>query len=236
MKYIFIAIALVASFGLSAQNDNTVRVQGKSTTDVLPDRVQFILNFDVNADDKQASILKLNEQIDEVVLNLTQAGLPQDSIRTENFKTQFRDNQYDRNQAPFYSSSQMLSFIVTAESEAIVSILNILSDSQGDFTFYPMPFISQALKAEKESALLSAAFQNAKSKAGLLANAGDFQLGEVKSVDFGDDQSQMNFQIRGNSSLNENAISFRSDQNFGDYILPKKTLRSSVWVIFKIEQ
>lgn len=234
MKQIFFAAILLFSFHASAQNDNTLRVQGQSELEVLPDLMKFNLNFNINADTQDESVKELNDLMDQVIIELKKAGIHQDSIKTDNFRTNVVDNTY-RNGKNFFTSSQQMHFIISADSKQIVTILNVLSDVKGDFNFSPEPVMSKALKEKKEKELAAMAFQNAKMQAQILSSVDDFTLGKIKSIDFQIDLPR--FQIRGNSSLGEVVVAdYAVSKNFGNYNLAPQTLRKSVWVTYFIEQ
>lgn len=234
MKHIFIAIALITSLGLSAQNDNTLRVQGQAEIEVIPDLMKFNLNFNINADTQDESVQELNELMDRVITELKKVGIQEDSIKTDNFRTNVVDNTY-RNGKNFFTSSQQMHFTINADSKQIVTVLNVLSDVKGDFNFSTAPLISNLLMDKKEKEMTSLAFANAKEQAQLLSSVGDFELGLINNVDF-----RLNRPVtqRKESLALEEVVVTYADQNknFGNYNLAPQTLRKSVWVTYYIKQ
>jgi uncharacterized protein YggE len=232
MKQIFMIIALMTSLGLSAQN-NTIRVQGRGEVELIPDLMKFNMNFNINADSQESSLEELNELMDRVIADLNKVGIQEDSIKTDNFRTNVVDNTY-RDGKSYFSSSQQMHFIIGAESDQIVGILNVLSEVEGDFNFSPQPMISGSLRKKKEKELAAIAFKNAQEQAEILGLAGGFELGNIHTVDFKNDTAPVimrNFEEDG-----EAVYAYGKQKNFGNYNLAARKLNKSIWVTFYIEQ
>ncbi len=232
MKQIFFIAALLVSVGLTAQTDNTLRVEGKGELEVIPDLMKFNLNFNINADSQDESIEELNELMDQVIIELKKAGIHEDSIKTDNFRTNVVDNTY-RNGKNYYTSSQQMHFIIGADSKQIVTILNVLSNVKGSFNFSPSPLLSQGLRERKEKQLAALAFQDAKDQAEILGSAGAFELGKIKNIDF---QSANRPVVMRNFEEGDAVFAYAEQKSFGNYNLAPQKLAKSVWVTYYIKQ
>lgn len=193
MKKLFLLLLFFSYTVSQAQDQGTVRVVGNAEVEVIPDLMQFNLNFNVNADTQEESIEELNQLIDKVVAALTRSGIHADSIKTDNFRTNVVDNTY-RNGKNYFSSLQNMYFIMNADSDAIIAILNVLNDVEGSFNFSPNPMISASLRKQKEKTLSQAAFADAKMQAELLSASGAFELGKIKAVDFQSNRTPLRLQ------------------------------------------
>jgi len=234
MKKLFLLFLVFTATVIHAQEQSTLQVVGYAEAEVLPDLMQFDLNFNVNSDTQKESIEELNALIDDVIAALTKAGIEADSIKTDNFRTNVVDNTY-RNGKNYFTSQQNMYFIMQAEPDAVVAILNVLNDVEGSFNFSPSPMISTALKKQKEEALTKASFADAKMQADLLGQSGAFKLGKIKSVDFQSNRPPIGFFDE--QALGEVVISTRKETlNFGNYNLAPQKLNKSVTVTYYIEQ
>lgn len=234
-KLLFLFLLFPFTF-LQAQDQGTVRVVGNAEVEVIPDLMQFNLNFNVNEDTQEKSIRELNVLIDEVLAALTRSGIHADSIKTDNFRTSVVDNTY-RNGKNYFSSQQNMFFIINADSDNIIAILNVLNDVEGNFNFSPSPMISASLRKQKEKALSQAAFADAKMQAELLSASGAFQLGKIKSIDFQSNRPPIGFLDE--AQFEEEALislKGQSSLNFGNYNLAPQKLSKSVTVTYFIEQ
>lgn len=232
MKQFFLIAALLVSVGLSAQNENTLRVEGKGELEVVPDLMKFNLNFNINADTQDESIKELNELMDQVIIELKKAGIHEDSIKTDNFRTNVVDNTY-RNGKNYFTSSQQMYFIIGAKSEQIVTLLNVLSNVEGSFNFSPSPLLSKELREQKEKELAALAFQNAKEQAEILGSAGAFDLGKIKNIDF---QSANLPVLMRDFEAGEAVFAYAEQKSFGNFNLAPQKLSKSVWVTYYIKQ
>lgn len=236
MKKLFFLFLVFTTTMIHAQEQGTLRVVGNAEIEVLPDLMQFNLNFNLNSDTQKESIEELNALIDDVIAALTKAGIETDSIKTDNFRTSVVDNTY-RNGKNYFTSQQNMYFIMQAEPDAIIAILNVLNDIDESFNFSPSPMISTALRKQKEVDLSKAAFADAKMQADLLGQSGAFKLGKIKSVDFQSNRPPIGF-LNDVQFEEEAVISLRgqSSLNFGNYNLAPQKLKKSVTVTYFIEQ
>ncbi len=232
------AILFVAllPLGLFAQDQeaNTLKVQGTAEIEMIPDLFQFDLRFNVTTDRQNISIDSLNEMTAYMIKCITKkTNIKKDSLKTIGFYTNINDNRYKPDTKTTYTASQSLQLKISADKEEIIKLLNIIADTKLPVNVNTQSYFSDAAKAKSEEVLINGAFENARKQASMLAKAGVFKVGSVRSVDYS--QGEV-FQMRGSVSIESMALKSSDSREFGDFNLAPQKLSKSIRVSYYIYQ
>jgi len=231
-----ILIIVLLPMGLFAQDQeaNTLKVNGSAQVEAIPDLFQFNLRFNVTSDQQRMSIDSLNEMTAYMIKCITKkTDIGKDSLKTINFYTNVNENLYKTETITTYSASQSLQLKIGADKEQIIKLLNIIADTNLPVNVNTQGYFSDAAKAQSEEALINAAFDNARRQAAMLAKAGEFSVGAVRSVDYSQGES---FQVRGVPRMESMALKSSGDREFGDFNLAPQKQSKSIRVSYYIYQ
>lgn len=226
-----ILIIVFLPMGLFAQDQeaNTLKVNGSAQVEAIPDLFQFDLRFTVTSDQQRMSIDSLNEMTAYMIKCITKkTDIGEDSLKTINFYTNVNENRYKTETKTTYSASQSLQLKIAADKEQIIKLLNIIADTNLPVNVNAKGYFSDAAKAQSEEALI-----NARRQAAMLAKAGEFRVGAVRSVDYSQGEA---FQVRGLQRMESMALKSSGDREFGDFNLAPQKQSKSIQVSYYIYQ
>ncbi len=232
------AILFVAllPLGLFAQDQeaNTLKVQGTAETEMIPDLFQFDLRFNVTTYEQNVSIDSLNEMTNYLIKCITKkTNIKKDSLKTIGFYTSINDYRYKPDTKTTYTASQSLQLKMGADKEQIIKLLNVIADTNLPVSVNTSGYFSDAAKAASEESLINAAFENARRQAAMLAKAGVFEVGPVRSVDYSQGEA---FQVQGSVLMESMALKSSDSREFGDFNLAPQKLSKSIRVSYYIYQ
>lgn len=227
-------MVVLLPFGLFAQDQeaNTLKVQGSAQIEMIPDLFQFDLRFNVTTEAQRQSIDSLEDMTNYMIKCLTKKGkISKDSLKTIGFYTNINDNRYRPETKTTYTASQTLQLEIAADKERIIKLLNVIADTNLPVSVNTRSYFSDKAKATSEEALINAAFANAKRQASILANAGDFKVGAVRSVDYTQGEP---FQVNALARMESMAMKSSDDRNFANFNLAPQSLAKSIRISYFI--
>lgn len=230
---VILLIALLP-LGLFAQDQeaNTLKVNGSAEVEAIPDLFQFDLRFTVTSDQQRTSIDSLNDMTAYMIKCITKkTDVGKDSLKTIGFYTNINDNRYRPEVKTTYTASQTLQLKIGADKEQIIKLLNVIADTNLPVNVNTQSYLSDAAKLASEEALINGAFENARRQAAMLAKAGKFSVGQVRSVDYAQGQS---IQVRGPQRMESMALKSSADREFGDFNLAPQKMSKSIRVSYYI--
>ncbi|MBO3697175.1 SIMPL domain-containing protein [Roseivirga sp. E12] len=235
MKRIYtIALMALMSAGLFAQEQeaNTLKVQGSAQIETIPDLFQFDLRFTVTTEAQRQSVDSLEHMTNYMIKCLNKkAKISKDSLKTIGFYTNINDNRYRPETKTTYTASQTLQLKVSADKEQIIKILNVIAYTNLPVNVNTSSYFSDKAKAQSEEALINAAFDNAKRQAQMLAKAGSFEVGAVRSVDYTQGEP---FQVNALARMESMALKSSEDRSFANFNLAPQTLQKSIRISYFI--
>lgn len=193
---IAITISIISSVSLShAQNivfpedKPTVSVVGSSEKEISPDQSKISLaveNTATNANSaRKANADKMNS-IFQVLLN---NGLTKENITTSSFEITPNYDYQNNNYNKINSYTALNKIEITISSNVNISKFIDLSVNNGANKVDSIDFIISKKTMDKNiQSLLKEAFANAKEKAEILANEGNFSLNGIKKIDASTEQ------------------------------------------------
>lgn len=230
---LFIALLPLGLFAQD-QDANTLKVSGSAEVEAIPDLFQFDLRFTVTSDQQRISIDSLNDMTAYMIKCITKkTDIGKDSLKTINFYTNINDNRYRPEIKTTYTASQTLQLKISADKEQIIKLLNVIADTNLPVSVNTSGYFSDAAKAASEESLINAAFENARRQAAMLAKAGVFEVGPVRSVDYSQGEA---FQVQGSVLMESMALKSSDSREFGDFNLAPQKLSKSIRVSYYIYQ
>lgn len=168
-----------------AEMMRTVRVKGTGTVSQAPD--VFGVSFDVRGHemDYADSLVSLNRQVEELRTAIEAAGLGRESLKSTSFQIR-RDTVYDKKTEKYefngYIATHDLKIELPRDREVENRLLESIVDkvTSAEFNIYFTVSDPQSLKDE----LVQSAVENARRKAGLMAEAAGVKLGRIISIDY----------------------------------------------------
>lgn len=232
LKLIIIAILIPLYSFAQNQEANTLNVTGTAEIEVIPDMFQFDLRFTVTTGEMKKSIDDINAQMDRMIKAITRkTSISSDSIKTLGFNTYVNDNRYDSKKKTTYTANQALQLKIKANSDDITYLLNIIADENSSVNINTHSFFSNQKKTEVEEQLINAAFNNARHQANLLANAGNFEIGNVRSVNY---TQGTPFQTRMSVRMESMQMDSAKERSFGGFNLDTQTMSKRIDISFYI--
>ncbi|OEK00920.1 hypothetical protein BFP97_05070 [Roseivirga sp. 4D4] len=231
-----ILLVVLLPFSLFAQDQeaNTLKVQGSAQIEMMPDLFQFDLRFNVTTEAQRQSIDSLNDMTDYMIKCLTKKGkISKDSLKTIGFYTNINDNQYRPEVKTTYTASQTLQLKIGADKEQIIKLLNVIADTNLPVNVNTSSYFSDKAKAKSEEALIKAAFENASRQAQMLASAGNFEVGAVRSVDYTQGEP---FQVNALARMESMAMKSSDDRSFANFNLAPQEFQKSIRISYFIHQ
>ena len=232
----YMATLVFLLFGLIAtaqqQEANTLHVIGKAEIEVTPDLFDLNIGFTYTTSSMESSIEQLNEAMDDMIKAITSnTKIKSDSIKTVGFNTYVNDNRYNQNKKTTYTANQSLKLTIRHDQKEIVKLLNLITTHNAKINMNTRSYIGKKAQALAEEKLINMAFAHARYQSKLLANAGEFKVGNVRSVDY----------TQGVSFSPQNTVRFKAaqlaesaDMSFGDFNVEKQKISKQIDVTFYI--
>ena len=179
------------------------------------------------------SIDSLNGSMERMIRAITKStDIKSDSIKTRGFNTYVNDNRYDpKKRRTTYTANQSLQLKIKARSEDIIHLLNVITESNSNANVQTSSYFSNQKKAEVEEQLINGAFDNARHQANMLAKAGNFTVGNVRSVNY---MQSTPFQVRANYRLEAAQMQADEEHSFGDFNLAGQRISKRIDISFYI--
>lgn len=192
MRTLIIAAALATVAAAAAAQpapppyelQNTVTVTGTGRVTLVPDRFSFTVGVQTNAPTVEDAVNANNQKIGAVIAALKKAGATDQEIRTSGFSV-YPQQDYQQGQAPRLIGYQVNNSITVRKSDvAAAGRLLQVALSNGVNTASSLNFeVSDPVRGRDQG--LKAAFEDARSKAMLLAQAAGRQLGRAITISEG---------------------------------------------------
>lgn len=216
------------------QEANTLQVTGASEIQVVPDLFRFDLRFTVTTNEMKKSIDSLNSAMDKMIRCITgKSKIKSDSLKTSGFSTYTNDNRYDKKRETTHTANQTLQLTIKANSDDIVKMLNIIAEANTNANVNTNSFFSKTKKLEVEELLINSAFDNARAQASMLARAGNFDVRNVRSVNYSQGTP---FEARANYKMEAMWMDkTQESRSFGDFNLPEQTMSKRIDISFYIK-
>jgi uncharacterized protein YggE len=192
MKTFLATIALLVGAGAFAQTappreaplPETISVTGTSRVALVPDRFTFTVGVQTNAPTVDAAVNENNERVARVVAALKAAGAKPEEIQTSGFSI-YPQQDYTQGQMPRLLGYQVNNSVTVHKKEiASASKLLQVAIGAGVNTASGLNFeVSDPTRGREQG--LKAAFDDARAKAQLLAQAAGRSLGKATVISEG---------------------------------------------------
>ena len=213
-------------------DENVLKVNGTSSMDVEYDITIITLELHVVGDSQLVTLDSLGNLGDMVVRSLVEKEITsQENIKTTRFQSD-QNITYDRKtmeQKIEYSGHQNLEIIADASSEFIITILNVLSTTNLPVAYHVNFNFSRDKTAVIEKELTRLAFDDAKSKAKLLAENGDFEILGIRSVNYNNRRPQYL-----NETIETRGNVIQKGPTFGGFQIPNQTMQKEIEIEYNI--
>lgn len=215
------------------QEANTLQLTGVSEVEIVPDMFRFDLRFTVTTNKMKKSVDSLNDAMERMIRAITRnTDIKSDSIKTLGFNTYVNDNRYEpKKRKTTYTANQSLQLKIPANTEDIVHLLNVITEANAGVNIQTNSYFSNEKKAAVEEQLINKAFDNARHQADMLAKAGNFKVGNVRSVNY---SQGIPFQVRANYRAEALQMSAKADNSFGDFNLAGQRISKRIDISFYI--
>lgn len=241
MKKIIVLILFTAIYFPVFSQDNfceSIIVEGKSSVKMEPEIITFNINLSVkDTNYTQCAELAL-QKIEGVKSEFIKNGIDEKLIKTTNYSIR-EEREHDRNSGKqiFVGYRADIPVLIKTEvnnplNDQIFEIIK--TNFQADFrlNFELSPVQIEMIKKE----LIQLAVKDAKSKAEILAESAEVELGEISKIQYGEPQSVRNF-TRSNYELRNSITLAGMSTKAGITTLtpPKSEMRTSVMIAWDIE-
>ncbi len=189
---VFIAAALLVFVrGAQAQTDTeepsmqeprTISVSGNGTISIEPDIAYINIGVQTEGENAEEAVASNNEQTQQLFEALTSAGIAENDIKTSNFSIYPRQ-EYDIQGQPTGAVTYVVdnSVLVTVRDLTTIGAVLDAAVQAGANSIYGIQFDVEDREAAQQQAM-TAAVENARERAEVLASAADVTLGEVISI------------------------------------------------------
>ena len=232
-KHITTLALLLLGFAAIAQQQeaNTLHVIGRSEIEVAPDLFEFNIGFTYTTGSMETSIEQLNDAMDEMIKAITsKTKIKSDSLKTTGFNTYVNDGRYNQLKKTSYTANQSLKLTINHDQKEIIHLLNIITELNAKTNLNTRSFISEKLKSQSEEVLINMAFENARNQSRILAKAGEFKVGNVRSVNY----TQSNWVVYPPRSYQMAEMKATSEKSFGDFNVENQKISKQIDVTYYI--
>lgn len=189
---VFIAAALLVFVsGAQAQTDTedtsmqesrTISVNGNGTISIEPDIAYINIGVQTEGENAEEAVASNNQQSQQLFEALTSAGIAEKDIKTSNFSI-FPRQEYDNQGQPTRAVTYVVdnSVSVTVRDLTIIGAVLDAAVQAGANNIYGIQFDVEDREAAQQQAM-TAAVENARERAEVLASAADVTLGKVISI------------------------------------------------------
>jgi uncharacterized protein YggE len=162
---------------------NTVHVSGRATIEVPPDRVSFTAGVETSATSVAAAVEQNNERVSAVIESLVRAGIDRKRIRTARF-TIFPEYDHTQGRQPRIVGYRVHNSVTVdvEQPDTLGRLLQSAIDAGANEVTHVSWSVSEAESTRSRTAGLEAAFEDARSKARVLAARAGRTLGPALIV------------------------------------------------------
>lgn len=179
MKKTIGPLFILTSFMALANETPTISVTGTGTISAKPDTFSIVATVETINTNSQTAINDNTQIINKAISQLKKTGLKENNIKTENYSLNYRSDYNSKDgEMKYYVRNQIL--ITSNDLEKAGTVLIALNNGGvnniGEINF----FIAD--RKELEDKAYKLAYENAKSKASLIAGIDDFKI-SPKNID-----------------------------------------------------
>jgi len=174
--------------GLRLTPPSTVSVVGEASTDVANKIASFDVGVSVIEDDKEVAVSSVNKTINKITADLKKFGIPASDIKTSNMSIYQQqefyndDNGVQKSRPGQWSVSNSVQ-VKLKDATKTNSLSDLLSASGATNVYGPNFGIDDSEESKDE--LYKKAFEDAKTKAELLASVSGQKIGKATSITMG---------------------------------------------------
>ena len=167
---------------VSDQQPRTLSFNGSGTVSIQPDIAYIQIGVHTEGANAQETVASNNQQSQQLIDALSKAGIAAKDIQTSNFSISPRQ-EWDANGQPTGKITYIVDNSVSVTVRDLTKIGSILDAAvqAGANNIYGIQFDVEDREAAQQQAM-SAAMDNARARAEVLAQAADVQLGQVISI------------------------------------------------------
>lgn len=225
-------ILLLTLWQAEAQESRSIIVDGEASDYYIPDVTKLTLRFSEKAENQEKALSNLDKALNETVKVLTENSfLAKEDLLTSYFESNKRID-YKTNEE-HVDASQTLTTKFKTDKEKILTILNILKDFNIEASYKLDLKFSEQRTNEIEKELTRRAFDNARSKADLLATSGKFKLKEIAKVNFS--QRFINRDVFAAEAIEEKIDIGYGSSRFGGFNVEPSEVSRKITVEYYIE-
>lgn len=172
-----------------ATSERSITVSASGEAQTQPDTATVRLAVEKTDDDVSAARTTVAEKVSSVTAALTEMGIPEDAIRTTDYRI-YQDDRRERtpsggDSAPVYRATHLLTVDVN-ETERVGAVIDAAVDA-GATDIHDVRFtLSKETRQQLQNEALTEAMSAAKSQADTLAQSADLQIRDVASVQTAD--------------------------------------------------
>jgi uncharacterized protein YggE len=194
MKILSLALVLVLSLGLSAQNGPrpgqkgnrppVVEVTGTATISEAPDQIVFSINLVGKGATLPEAIESATQQVNALKTQLKKSGFDAQALKTSNYNVN-EDYEYNSGKRSLkgYRANHGLTMKIGFDKKSVDLFYTAIQESKVLANLNMQFTLSR--KDQLKEQLLTLAFDDARRKAETLAMAAGGRLGEVVRIDYG---------------------------------------------------
>lgn len=169
------------SFGsLTFRPAQTVTVTGTSREQQQNNEASFSVGVNEYDADRDAAVALVNETINTIIADLKEFGIPEGDIKTESVSFSRLDDPYRPDVNGQWSANSSIT-VTLRDAERVNELSTLLSASGATNVYGPNFRVAEGTQSEEQ--LLQSALENAREKAGAIAEKSGVELGKVLSVD-----------------------------------------------------
>ena len=181
---VLLLLLVVTAFG--QDGSGLLRVQGKAERSVSPNETSIYLMIEAKGMDYKSTLEKLGRNGDDLVKTLKKLGYAEEKFNTIDLNV-YVNSLYINGQRidSGFVGRQNLKLVLPYEKKSIIDILNKVGESSANPTISFSFGISGDTEKSIREELMKAAVYDAKSKAEILANAGDCTISGISEISYG---------------------------------------------------
>jgi uncharacterized protein YggE len=163
--------------GGAAKPVGGITVTGTGTVKTVPDEAEFSLGVQTQGSSAREALAGNSEKMSRVLAALSSAGVAKDDVKTQDISVS--PSYADKGQISGYSARNSVSVRIRDLSKAGV-VLDAASNAGANEVYGPS--LSRSNQEELQAKALRSAVDNARAKAGALADAAGVRLGTVTAI------------------------------------------------------
>jgi uncharacterized protein YggE len=243
MKHLFLVFLLGINITVLFAQDpfcETIVVEGKSSIKMVPEIISFHIQFTLkNQDYTECQELAL-KKIEKIKSDFKKNNIDQDLIKTLNFSVRELTRRIpETGEQIFVSYQAQIPMLIRTEysNEEVPKIFELIKNNFKSDVNINFDLSEAQVNAMKKK-LIELAIEDAKSKASLLVENLDYQLGKVSKIQYGDPQKIRNFTRTNYDLITSHQLEALSSTSriSPDVLTPAKIeMRTNVMLAWEIE-